>query len=137
MARVLGEMGVAKIFVQEAGGVGAMGWWPAFATLLFFYFYAHYFFASITARVSAMYVPFLLAMLAAGTPPYLAALSLGYFSVLAASLTHYGTTSAPIYFGAGYLTQRLWWRHGLTIATLNAIIWIAVGSVWWKLLGWW
>src|SRR5678815_5221445 len=88
-------------------------WWLALASLLLIYFYAHYVFASITAHVTAMFVPFLIVILAAGAPPYLAVLSLAYFSNLAAALTHYGTTPAPIYFGAGYTTQRTWWTLGL------------------------
>ena len=39
-------------------------------------------------------------------------LMLAYLSNLTASLTHYGTTSTPIYYGAGYLTQASWWRVG-------------------------
>ncbi len=81
--------------------------------LLLIYFYAHYGFASITAHATAMYTPFLVVILAAGAPPYLAVLSLAYFSNLDASLTHYGTTPAPIYFGAGYVKQRTWWLLGL------------------------
>jgi len=84
-----------------------------------------------------MYVPFLLVTLAAGTPPFLALLALGYLSALAASLAHYGTTTSPVYYGAGYMTQHTWLRLGLVVATANAIIWIAVGSVWWKMLHWW
>jgi len=38
--------------------------------------------------------------------------SLAAFSNLAAALTHYGTTPAPIYFGAGYVSQTTWWRVG-------------------------
>jgi DASS family divalent anion:Na+ symporter len=48
-----------------------------------------------------MYIPFLAVTIAAGTPRFLAALSLAAFSSLSASLTHYGTTPAPIYFGSG------------------------------------
>ncbi len=60
-----------------------------------------------------MYIPFLLVILAAGAPTYLAVLSLAYLSNLSASLTHYGTTPAPIWFGAGYVKQRTWWKLGL------------------------
>ena len=69
--------------------------------LLLIYFYAHYGFASITAHVTAMFTPFLLVVVAAGAPPLVAVLFLAYFSNLSASLTHYGTTTGPIYFGAG------------------------------------
>ncbi|HSO74979.1 MAG TPA: anion permease, partial [Blastocatellia bacterium] len=42
-----------------------------------------------------------------------------------------------IYFGAGYLKQRTWWRLGLIASIPNILIWVAVGCVWWKILGWW
>ena len=47
-------------------------WWAALLVLAFIYVYAHYAFATITAHVSAFYVAFLLVIIAAGTPPYLA-----------------------------------------------------------------
>jgi len=87
--------------------------------------------------VSALYAAFLIVVIAAGTPPYLAAFSLACVSSVGASLTHYGTTPSPIYYGAGYTTLGGWWRTGFLVATLNAIVWVAVGAVWWKALGWW
>jgi divalent anion:Na+ symporter, DASS family len=84
-----------------------------------------------------MYTPFLVVILAAGAPPYLALLSLAYFSNLNASLTHFGTTPAPIYFGAGYVTQSTWWRLGLLASLANIPVWVIVGFTWWKILGLW
>jgi DASS family divalent anion:Na+ symporter len=84
-----------------------------------------------------MYIPFVLVTLAAGTPPAVAALSFAYLSNLDAALTHYGSTPAPIYFGAGYVTQRTWWGIGLAVAVANLLIWLTLGPIWWKLLGWW
>jgi divalent anion:Na+ symporter, DASS family len=138
LSRALSDTGVMQLFVQAtANTMAGAVWWSALGALLIVYFYSHYMFASITARASAMYVPFVVVVIAAGAPPYLAVLSLGYISALAASLTHYGTTTSPIYYGAGYLSQATWWRVGLIVATVNGVIWIAVGSLWWKLLGWW
>ena len=138
MARALGEAGISRAFAQAVGSqtIGAV-WWIALLALLAMYFYAHYAFASITAHVSALYVPFLIVMLASGAPPHLAVLSMAYVSTLGSSLTHYGTTTSPIYYGAGYLSQGAWWRLGLLVATVNAVVWIVVGFAWWKLLGWW
>src|SRR5687767_11801589 len=107
MAEALGQTGITKRFAEASASLTTgWRWWLALASLLLIYFYAHYVFASITAHVTAMFTPFLIVILAAGTPTYLAVLSLAYFSNLGASLTHYGTTPAPIYFGAGYTTQR-------------------------------
>jgi divalent anion:Na+ symporter, DASS family len=138
MAEALGQTGLTKRFAEAAAGLTTgWKWWLALASLLLIYFYAHYVFASITAHVTAMFVPFLIVILAAGAPPYLAVLSLAYFSNLSASLTHYGTTPAPIYFGAGYTSQRTWWWLGLIASITTIIIWGVVGVTWWKLLTFW
>jgi DASS family divalent anion:Na+ symporter len=138
MAEALGETGITKRFAETAAAFTAgWSWGLALAVLLFIYFYAHYGFASITAHATAMYTPFLVVILAAGAPPYLAVLSLAYFSNLDASLTHYGTTPAPIYFGAGYVSQRRWWLLGLLVSVPNILIWTIFGFGWWKILRWW
>jgi DASS family divalent anion:Na+ symporter len=138
MAEALGETGITKRFAESAAGfTTGLRWWLALGVLLLIYFYAHYGFASITAHATAMYTPFLVVILAAGAPPYLAVLSLAYFSNLDASLTHYGTTSAPIYFGAGYVNQRMWWLLGLFVSIPNILIWTIFGFGWWKILRWW
>lgn len=138
MAEALGQTGITKRFAEASASFTAgWKWWLALAALLLIYFYAHYVFASITAHVTAMFVPFLIVIMAAGTPTYLAVLSLAYFSNLGASLTHYGTTPAPIYFGAGYTTQRVWWGLGLIASVATITIWSLVGFTWWKVLGLW
>ena len=138
MAEALGQTGLTKQFAEAAAGLTTgWKWWLALASLLLIYFYAHYVFASITAHVTAMFVPFLIVILAAGTPVHLAVLSLAYFSNLGASLTHYGTTPAPIYFGAGYTTQRTWWTLGLITSVVTILIWSVVGFAWWKVLRLW
>jgi divalent anion:Na+ symporter, DASS family len=138
MAEALGETGITKKFAAAAGAL-TVGWiwWLALAVLLLIYFYAHYGFASITAHATAMYTPFLVVIIAAGAPAYLAVMILGYLSNLNASLTHYGTTPAPIYFGADYVKQRTWWWLGLVVSVPNILIWTIAGFAWWKLLGRW
>ena len=138
MAEALGQTGITKRFAEASASLTTgWKWWLALASLLLIYFYAHYVFASITAHVTAMFVPFLIVILAAGTPTYLAVLSLAYFSNLAAALTHYGTTPAPIYFGAGYTTQRTWWTLGLITSLITITVWTVVGFTWWKVLKLW
>jgi divalent anion:Na+ symporter, DASS family len=138
MAEALGQTGITKKFAEASASLTTgWKWWLALASLLLIYFYAHYVFASITAHVTAMYTPFLIVILAAGAPTYLAVLSLAYFSNLGASLTHYGTTPAPIYFGAGYMSQRTWWWLGLITSLVTITVWSLVGFTWWKVLGLW
>ena len=82
------------------------------AALVAAYIYVHYAFASMTAHTTVLYPGFLAALLAAHVPPLLAAFQLAFFSNLDAGITHYGTGSAPVYFGAGYVPQTTWWRLG-------------------------
>lgn len=138
MAEALGETGITKRFAELASGM-TVGWYwaAALGVLLLIYFYAHYGFASITAHVTAMYTPFLVVIIASGAPVVLTVVMLAYISNLSASLTHYGTTPAPIWFGAGYVKQRTWWWIGFVASVANLLIWTIVGSIWWKVLGWW
>ena len=138
LAEALGQTGITKKFADSAAGF-TLGWkWGlALAALLLIYFYAHYAFASITAHATVMYTPFLVVILAAGTPPYLAVLSLAFFSNLGAALTHYGTTPAPIYFGADYVKQRTWWWIGLIASFVTIAVWSILGFTWWKVLTLW
>jgi DASS family divalent anion:Na+ symporter len=138
MAGALGEAGITKRFAEAAAAfTTGWIWWLALAVLVLIYFYAHYAFASITAHASSMYIPFLVVIIAAGAPPYLALLALAYSSNLSASLTHYGTTPAPIYFGAGYVKQRTWWTLGFVVSVTTILIWSLFGPLWWKLLRLW
>jgi DASS family divalent anion:Na+ symporter len=138
MAEALGETGITRLFAQATAGYTAgWAWGAALAGLALVYYFAHYGFASITAHATAMFTPFLVVILAAGAPPLLAVLVLAYFSNLSAALTHYGTTPAPIYFGARFVSQRAWWTHGFLASLLTITIWSTVGLLWWRLLGWW
>jgi DASS family divalent anion:Na+ symporter len=138
MADALNENGVIKILSSDV--LGYLSGWPwklALFGLVVAYLYAHYCFASMTAHVTALYAGFLAAALAGGVPGMLAALALGFFSNLDAGITHYGTGSAPIYFGAGYVSQRTWWKVGFLVSILNVLIWLGIGPLWWKLIRLW
>ena len=138
MAGAIGESGLTTRFAQATAGMTAgWSWGAALTVLVLVYFFAHYGFASITAHITAMFTPFLVVLLAAGAPPLIAVLFLAYFSNLGAALTHFGTTTSPIYFGAGYVTQRDWWRLGLIVALTTITVFTVAGLAWWKLLGWW
>jgi DASS family divalent anion:Na+ symporter len=138
MAAELGNTGLTKIFADRAGALtGGFSWPVALGLLLLVYFYSHYFFASITAHVLAMLVPFLTVTVIVDAPAGLAVLMLAYFSNLNAGLTHYGTTPGPIYFGTGYVKQWNWWTIGLIASVINIAVWTIVGLLWWKMLGWW
>ena len=138
MAGELGKTNLPSIFASSvASATGGLSWPLALAILALVFFYAHYAFASITAHIMAMLVPFLLVTIALGAPTGLTVLAFAYFANLSAGLTHYGTTPAPVYFGLGYVTQKRWWTVGLIASILNILIWSTIGLGWWKVLGWW
>lgn len=138
MATALGETNLPKLFAENIASVtNGWSWSAAIIVLALVYFYSHYAFASITAHVSAMFIPFLAVTVAVGAPAGLVVLILTYFSNLSAGLTHYGTTPAPVYFGTGYVTQKNWWTIGLIASVINILIWSTVGVAWWKVIGWW
>lgn len=138
MAKYLQIFGVVSWFsTVMSGAVIGFSWPVAFGTLVLVYFYSHYFFASNTSHVSAMYAAFLAVSVAAGTPPLLAALVLGFCSNLFASMTHYGASCSAIYFGANYVPIATWWRVGLGVSVANVLIWGTGGVLWWRVIGLW
>jgi divalent anion:Na+ symporter, DASS family len=136
MADALQELGVVKILSGSIfGSLHSLPWLLALGVLVLVYLYIHYAFASMTAHVTALYPGFLTAAIATGAPGLMAALPLAFFSNLNAGLTHYGTGSAPVYFGAGYVSQGTWWRLGFIISLVNLVLWLGIGPLWWKLIG--
>lgn len=120
-----------------ADSMTGSGWLLTLGALLLVYMYSHYAFASLTAHIGAMYAVFIAVAVAAGAPPYLTALTMAFTANICLALTHYSGGPGPIYFGAGYVDQKTWWKLGFLISILNLFIWIGVGSLWWKILGLW
>src|SRR5262245_15401872 len=138
MGELLNGTGVTKVFAESVGGafVG-LPWMAVLLLTLVVYFYAHYFFASITAHLLAMFPPFLILLTSVGVPPLLAVYSLMCLANLTAGLTHYGTTTGPILYSQNYVTFREWWTAGLIVSSVNLVIWLTIGFAWWKWLGYW
>lgn len=140
MATFLNKLGVIKWFSQEVQGhishLG-LGWMEASIILVLIYVYIHYFFASNTAHISALFASFFGVGVALGAPPLGFGLFLGFASSLCASVTHYGTGSAPVLFGAGYVSMSEWWKWGFVISVINLIVWGLGCAGWWKILGYW
>lgn len=140
MAGFLGKLGLVAWLAQsvEAGIAGfGLNWVIGMLLLVLVYVYTHYFFASTTAHITAMFAAFFAAGIALGAPPMLLGLTLAFSSSLMMSLTHYGTGTAPIVFGSGYTTLGEWWKVGFVMSVVNLAIWFFIGSVWWKVLGYW
>ncbi len=140
MATFLGKLGLIKWLagaVSSSIDVLGFGWIISMLILVLVYVYTHYFFASTTAHITAMFAAFLAAGVALGAPPMLLALTLAFSSSLMMSLTHYATGTAPIIFGSNYATLGEWWRVGFIMSIVNLAIWFYIGGMWWKMLGYW
>jgi DASS family divalent anion:Na+ symporter len=96
-----------------------------------------YGFASITAHATAMYIPFVTVIIAAGAPPYLAVLSLAYFSNLSASLTHYWNNSGAYLLWLRVCCARTVVEDRIDCLTNHDPIWVIFGFTWWRILRLW
>ena len=114
-----------------------MSWMQAFGLLHFGYFIMHYFFASQSAHVGALYPAFLSMLIASGAPPMLAAVSLAFNTNLFGGLTHYASGQSAVYFSSGAISLPTLWKQGAYMAVINAIIFGVVGMAWWKVIGLW
>jgi DASS family divalent anion:Na+ symporter len=136
MANALNKLGfIAWMSNHLAAVMGGMHWSIAFVLLTAIYVYAHYFFASQTAHVAAMFTAFLAVLIALGTPPVMAALGLGYCSNLMGGLTHYGNGSAPIFLDSGFIPLKPWWLMGVLFSAIFLFMFLIVGPMWWRMIG--
>ncbi|KAL6780252.1 OMT1 [Auxenochlorella protothecoides x Auxenochlorella symbiontica] len=138
MAAYLNKYGFISWFSDKVVGmVGGLGlsWQAAFGVVTALYFYSHYFFASGAAHIGAMYTAFVSVSIACGTPGIVAALALGQLSNVMGCLTTYGIGSAPPYYGTGYVPQAKWYQFGFIFSVIYLVVWVGVGSAWWKVLG--
>jgi len=138
LAGLLNKVGFIPWFSKLAGAsLQGMNWMVAVFLAGMIYILSHYFFASMSAHVSAMYAAFAAIAASVGTPPFLAAFIVAISANLCGCLTHYSTGPAPVFFGAGYVSQGEWWRNGFIVCMFNVVIWFGIGSIWWKVLGLW
>lgn len=136
--------------VTLAGGldkVGFLKWFTASCTsmmggfsvngvilgLLLVFYFGHYFFASVTAHVTAM-LPIMLTAAAAvpGMNMKLFAMilcgSLGIMGIL----TPYGTGPSPIYYGSGYVGRNAFWMLGAIFGIIYFAAYLLLGLPWMK-----
>lgn len=138
MGELLNATGSTRVLAENVAGMfTGIPWQVVLIAILIIFFYTHYFFASITAHMLAMFPPFVAVLIGIGVPPQLAVYSLLCLANLTAGLTHYGTTTGPILFGVGYVTRAEWWRVGFIVSVANMVIWLTAGFAWWKFLGFW
>ncbi|WP_367105636.1 anion permease [uncultured Psychrobacter sp.] len=138
MASFLNELGLISWFssnIESMIGTTGVGWMGAVAILTLVYLYIHYFFASTTAHITALFASFYAVGLSLGAPPMLYALILAAAGNIMMTLTHYATGTAPVIFNSNYITLKEWWGIGAIMSVVNLVVWIGAGLLWWKLLG--
>lgn len=138
MAAYLNELGLIRWFsdnIEAMISTTGLGWVGAVAILTLVYLYIHYFFASTTAHITALFAAFYAVGLSLGAPPMLYALILAAAGNIMMTLTHYATGTAPVIFNSGYVTLKEWWGIGAIMSVVNLVIWIGAGMIWWKVLG--
>ncbi|MET3035725.1 anion permease [Chryseobacterium sp. NRRL B-14859] len=136
MASSLNELGFIGWFSDLIKvKIGGLSWQVAFPVIIVVYFFSHYIFASATAHVAAMYAALLGVGVSLGIPPMLLAMMLGFLGSIYGVLTHYGHGPAPVFFGSGYVDLKVWWLRGLEIGIVLLIIYMVVGGLWMKVLG--
>lgn len=136
MASTLNELGFIGWFSDLIKAkIGGLSWQVAFPVIILVYFFSHYIFASATAHVAAMYAALLGVGVSLGIPPMLLAMMLGFLGSIYGVLTHYGHGPAPVFYGSGYVELKAWWLRGLEIGIVLLIIYMGVGGLWMKILG--
>ena len=136
MAGLLGKLGVVAVFADFVSNFlkGYDWFWASFFVSAAFV-YSQYFFASGTARITALFSAFAAILVAMGAPIPFTILLFGLMNSPGCTLTHYSSGVTPIFFGAGYVPQGTWWRVGLAISVVSFLIHFWGGVLGMKLFG--
>ena len=138
LADNLGKLGAIKVFADHVGMMlDGVPWTAALVAIFLIYILSTYCFASGVAHIAAMYPALLAVAVSVGAPPYLAALLLAFGQDFTQSLTHYSSGPTAVFFSGGFISQQTWWKLGVVVVATNIVIWVGLGSAWWKILGLW
>ncbi len=138
MADLLAEYGFIDWFVEQSSALVASTTGISVIIILgLIYFYSMVAFSMLSGHIAAMVVPFFSVCLAADANPMLSIAIFAYFSCLCGCTTNYSTGPVIIYFGLGYVRAPQWFGIGFLISFYHLAIWLGIGLLWWKLLGWW
>lgn len=136
LAGGLSQVGFVTWFGNVVGGqISHFDPLIAMVALVAIFYLLHYFFASVTAHVTAL-LPVILAAASgiAGLDMEMFILlllpTLGFMGIL----TPYGTGPSPVYYGSGYLPSALFWRLGAIFGLLFLVVWLVIGLPWLMLI---
>lgn len=136
MAGLLGKLGIVSVFATFITDLlGPMDWrWGAFI-LTGVFVYSQYFFASGTARITALFTSLAAILVTLGAPVPYTILIFGLMNSPGCTLTHYSSGVTPIFFGSGFVPQGTWWKVGFAISVVNYILHFGFGTFGMWLLG--
>jgi L-tartrate/succinate antiporter len=114
MADGLAQVGFLAWFAKTSATVlSKVSMVPMMIALVAIFFLVHYFFASLSAHTTALLPVFLAAMMTLpGLPMRPVTMVIGYTLGLMGVITPYATGPGPIYYGAGYIKTKDFWRLG-------------------------
>jgi L-tartrate/succinate antiporter len=114
MADGLAQVGFLAWFAKASATVlSKVSMVPMMVALVAIFFLVHYFFASLSAHTTALLPVFLAAMMTLpGLPMRPVTMVIGYTLGLMGVITPYATGPGPIYYGAGYIKTKEFWRLG-------------------------
>ena len=102
------------------------------------YFYSMYLFSMLTALITAIAFPLMATALYFSCKSNDNNMFICLFSCLCGCLTNYSTGPIIVYFGLGYVdNKKKWYKTGFIISIYHLFIWIVIGLLWWKFIGWW
>lgn len=104
--------------------------------LFSFYFVTMMLFSSNTGHVIAFAGPVMDAAVKLNIPKGLTVAFLAYYTLLCACLTHYTSGSAVIYYSKSGMTTKRFVTVGLIVSAVIIAVYSTVGSIWWKIIGW-
>ena len=99
--------------------------------LILAFYFIHYFFASTTAHVAALFMMFLVTAkgisgIDINLLTYLLLFSVGLMGIL----TPYATGPSPIWYGFGYIPSGTFWKLGVLFGIIFLVILLIVGIPW-------
>jgi L-tartrate/succinate antiporter len=128
MADGLNQVGVPG-WIAERTAASLAGWSALTIAVLLIalYFVLHYLFASTTAHATAVLPAFLAAIVAVPELPVRAVVLTILYSVgLMGVLTPYATGPAPVWFNAGYIAPRDFWKLGAIMGAVYLLALLAI-----------
>lgn len=101
-----------------------------YVVLALFYVYIHYFLTSLLVHLQAFFLPFVGILAEQGMNPLVIGMVFAMLTCISPSTTHYGTGTAAIYYSAGYMSQKEWWRTGFIVSAIEILLIAGIGFVW-------